>query len=349
MVDAGTSKVLDLCGGKSYIVTEFCQKQKDGTTHEVVELCGAQTFEATEFCQSANVVLDLCGSKTYKATEFCQSANVVLDLCGTALSKYTVDQECQNNIVMSKCNSVWFNPITQFCQESTNDVKALCGGNTYTATQICDKDIVSENLCLSFVEGTEREHFGKSKKQFCDWRDGQKYVYVPINGLDWMAENLNYEAAAASSCGYYTSCEYGHYYGRVNSSNLTFLSVCPENWRLPTREEVMNLIEYTGTSLNFNALRANDDRWIYANTHASCEEYPCDVYGFSVLPSGNNNGTPTNISLAGTSAYLWTSTPQSSSLHYHFLFMASATNFYFSVISTSNANAFAVRCVRGSN
>ncbi|MDR1811656.1 MAG: hypothetical protein LBQ87_02415, partial [Candidatus Fibromonas sp.] len=47
--------------------------------------------------------------------------------------------------------------------------------------------VISVGLCADFVEGTEREHYGQNKKQFCDERDGKKYVYVKINTQTWMA------------------------------------------------------------------------------------------------------------------------------------------------------------------
>jgi len=45
--------------------------------------------------------------------------------------------------------------------------------------------------CIGFTDGTTRQHYGKSKAQFCDSRDGKKYVYVTIGIQTWMAENWN--------------------------------------------------------------------------------------------------------------------------------------------------------------
>jgi len=55
-------------------------------------------------------------------------------------------------------------------------------------------------LCDGFTDGTTRVHYGRSKAQFCDSRDGRKYVYVTIGEQVWMAENLNYNAPG-SKCG----------------------------------------------------------------------------------------------------------------------------------------------------
>ncbi|MCL2282627.1 MAG: hypothetical protein FWC26_04850 [Fibromonadales bacterium] len=38
----------------------------------------------------------------------------------------------------------------------------------------------SVNLCASFTDDTTIPHYGQDKLQFCDKRDGNKYVYVVI-------------------------------------------------------------------------------------------------------------------------------------------------------------------------
>jgi uncharacterized protein (TIGR02145 family) len=150
-----------------------------------------------------------------------------------------------------------------------------------------------EGLCAGFVEGTERMHYGPSgentmnKPQFCDERDGQKYVYVTIGIQVWMAENLNY-AATDSKCYNNTdsNCDiYGRLYnwatatGNVSSSaNPSGVKgVCPSGWHLPS------YAEWTAfkTAVDPNAgtkLKAISSLW---TTNKGTDDY-----GFSALPGG---------------------------------------------------------------
>jgi hypothetical protein len=98
----------------------------------------------------------------------------------------------------------------------------------------------SGSLCDCFVEGTPRnggQYDGLP--QFCDERDGKKYVYVEIGGKKWMAENINHDDKTNSRCygddtggdNYY--CEQ---YGRLYDGWAANY-VCPEGWHLPSDAE----------------------------------------------------------------------------------------------------------------
>ena len=95
-----------------------------------------------------------------------------------------------------------------------------------------------------------------------DPRDGKAYRTVVVNGLTWMAENLNYadNEVGESLCinDEENLCElYGRLYSRdatMNSSSCEYRAmcdyltseliqgVCPDGWRLPTVEEAEGLV-----------------------------------------------------------------------------------------------------------
>jgi hypothetical protein len=75
--------------------------------------------------------------------------------------------------------------------------------------------------CSDYEEGAD----------FCDTRDGQVYAIKKINGIDWLAENLNY-AAPGSLC-YDNRSANCSLYGRLYTWE-TAQTVCPDGWRLPT-------------------------------------------------------------------------------------------------------------------
>jgi len=170
--------------------------------------------------------------------------------------------------------------------------------------------------CAGFVDGTERKHQGKNKPQFCDERDGKKYVYVEIGSQIWMAENLNYKAEG-STC-YNNNESYCNTYGGLynwatamnlpdecNSNNCTrqidivHQGICPEGWHIPTNDE-----RIVSSSTDLKAISG----W-YSNGSGT------DKYGFSALPGGLfADGNFVNIDNSG---YWWSATEFSDMQAYH--------------------------------
>jgi len=147
--------------------------------------------------------------------------------------------------------------------------------------------------CAVFVEGTEREHYGKSKPQFCDVRDNKKYVYVEINGQVWMAENLNYATSGKCYNDQESNCDtYGRLYNWTAAN-----TACPEGWRLPSNDDWLALMK----SINPGCYSIN----AYCNhvaaslkTASGWNDYNgTDDYGFSALPGGYGNSVGTFFEL----------------------------------------------------
>jgi len=140
------------------------------------------------------------------------------------------------------------------------------------------------DLCGDFDPDLEVEHYGKMKKQFCDERDGKKYVYVQIGSQIWMAENLNYNAVGSLCHGDNTGGDSQNRcdtYGRLYDWQ-TSLAVCPAGWHLPGKDEWEDLVDFIGSDVAGKKLKAEESGWIYDVTH-----FGTDDYGFSALPSSH--------------------------------------------------------------
>ncbi len=77
----------------------------------------------------------------------------------------------------------------------------------------------------------ETEFPGKSG-MFKDERDGQKYHWVRVQNLVWMADNLNYETEEGSWCVSKDCFKGGKYY-----TYSTAEQACPDGWHLPSKTE----------------------------------------------------------------------------------------------------------------
>jgi len=367
----GTDEIKKLCGGKIYAATQFCQED----TKAVRPLCGTATFAASEFCQQGtNAVMPLCNGKTFTASEFCQAGtSEVKPLCGTAT--FAATEFCQEgtNAVKPLCNGKTFT-ATEFCQAGTNAIKDLCGTQTYTATQFCQEgtnaveplcngqtypeflSCASNKLvCKNFTEGQTILHHGVQKPQFCDLRDGKRYVYVTIGVQPWMAENLNY-AAPGSKCGVGNdlgsslsdantpACDA---YGRLYNWE-TAMEACPVGWHLSNDAEWDALIgDAPGTA--GTRLRS------VTGWYSSGGYIPgTDDHGFSALPGGKGNpnypGQPNGYFYSGyfpnSLGYWWTTTYNGIYDEVKYRSM-DFTDSYVSNFVDDKSMMYSVRCVEG--
>ena len=214
--------------------------------------------------------------------------------------------------------------------------------------------------CAGFVNGTKRQHYEKDKEQFCDERDGKKYVYVQIDTQTWMAENLNYNADGsmcygdntggdsqnrcdtygrlynwATAMGFESSCNSNYCSSQINSPHR---GICPDGWHIPSDAEWTALTDYVGSTAGIK-LKAKSE-WNYSNG--------TDDYGFSALPGGRGLFQQQGVSLNSIgSSGTWQSATESASVGVWSRNMNNSSN-------NSNVNRggsgkshlFSLRCVR---
>ena len=121
-----------------------------------------------------------------------------------------------------------------------------------------------------------------------DTRDGQKYRTVKMGGATWMADNLNY-VIDGSGC-YGDDASNCKKHGRLYKWDAA-MDAClgmGGKWRLPTREEWDDLVDYAGGAVAGKKLKSKSG-WNRCNVG----KYVCvanangtDDYGFSALPGG---------------------------------------------------------------
>jgi len=206
----------------------------------------------------------------------------------------------------------------------------------------------SVNWCEGFVNGTPREHYGELKPQFCDERDGKKYVYVTIGEQTWMAENLNY-VTYGGKCGdgLYISnantptCDT---YGRLYEGNVAasrYSDLCPPGWYMPSLTEWETLVEALGGASEAGFKLKTTSGW---GINGDIDQNGADEYGFSALPSGYA-GPYDDFYEVGYSSYWWSSTahPHDNYTGYYIEIGSWGT---ISTASRGKSMLYSVRCLR---
>jgi uncharacterized protein (TIGR02145 family) len=187
-------------------------------------------------------------------------------------------------------------------------------------------------------------------ESFTDSRDGQSYDVVKIGNLSWMAENLNY-ATEMSVCpdGDSRNCKrLGRLYTWVDAK-----TVCPDGWRLPTKEDFESLVGATSEdaaqslspSLALSPSQSRAGAALKASDGWFKKGNGSDDFGFNALPAGYR-GADGKFDGIGGYAYFWSATEDAenreSNAFYLFLSFSS---------EAASINAFAkedyrsVRCV----
>ncbi len=137
-----------------------------------------------------------------------------------------------------------------------------------------------------------------------DWRDGAKYKTVRINGVNWMAENLNFVSPTGVQCynDLESICDVA---GRLYSWNAA-MSACPEQWHLPSKNDWDDMVSYV---VDHNA--PSPGRELKSSYGWLDGGNGFDLNAFAALPAGISEG-PNSYYGAGRNGHWWTSTAEHS-------------------------------------
>jgi len=299
------SCVTGKCDGKCYDQsTQFCSTQDN----KIYAKCDNAAYDTDkQFCLSGKRTAK-CDGYAYEAWQFCVNG-LVENKCGGVASGATYNpltEQCCGTEVCSKSSSsssILQSSSAVVVESSSSATPSSSSVAPSSSSEVASSSSVapssSGGLCAGFVNGTKREHYGKEKPQFCDERDGKKYVYVNIGTQTWIAENLNYEASG-SNC-YSNNASNCTTYGRLydwstamaldatcNSSSCVSLvqtphkGICPQGWHIPSDADWTTLMSFVGGALTAGKKLKATSGWNDGGNGT-------DNFGFSALPGGLGN------------------------------------------------------------
>ena len=249
-------------------------------------------------------------------------------------------------------------------------------GSSSSSVTLGDNEGASSNIDSLNLSSSDSEESGSSKVPepaegssssssveltygtMTDSRDGQTYKTVKIGDQTWMAENLNYEAAAsycykddATNCTKYgrlytwaaamdssetwTTNGKGCGYNKTCSPTYPVRGVCPSGWHLPSRAEWETLFNAVGELAAGKVLKSTSG-WISSSNGT-------DAFGFSALPAGFRD-IDGNYNFKGSHAHFWSSTEYHSGYAYYMYLLYSRGSAYLD-LNIKN-DGISVRCLK---
>ena len=193
--------------------------------------------------------------------------------------------------------------------ENAGEIKSLVGKRYYCDGTQWLSDEYMASIFTSVYDYPSKEFFFNPAINYgtmTDPRDGQTYKTTTIGSQVWMAENLNYvtvggvaDDGVGSQC-VLNSPHYCNISGRIYSWDAA-KNVCPEGWRLPSRDDFElllstvsdNVFYYQGDDGTVD-IEDNDAEKLKSQVVAlwSWSWNGTDDYGFSAIPDyGQLGGT----------------------------------------------------------
>lgn len=175
--------------------------------------------------------------------------------------------------------------------------------------------------------------FAGCSETFTDARDGRTYKIARIGSQTWMGENLDYKTAESSCAdGDERNCEK---YGRLYAWNEA-LGICPDGWRLPSRDDFLKLVNDVGGEVVAGAALKSGSGWFKKGNGN-------DRYDFSGLPAGFKNGAGKFDGIGGY-AYFWSSSEGEDDMAYYMFLDFSSDAAKMNAFVKTDARS--VRCVK---
>ena len=179
---------------------------------------------------------------------------------------------------------------------------------------------------------------------------GRQYRTVEINGVTWLAENLNLVFPGVKFGKYYDDhnpccCYYNNrtqeiepHYGLLYNWYAVNLLQTNKNlyipgWRVATRQDWIDLINYVG---------ANSGKKLKSVEGWDNNGGGTDDFGFTALPAGLFQSNA--YSNKGTQAHFWTSTAYDSTYKWEYVFYDNSNNF--TTGGQSSVNYHSIRLVK---
>ena len=232
MTDNDNGSVTIICGADSSVFYK--------------PLCAGKVYNPdSSFC-FVTTIYRKCGEKIYNPDSLYCAGSFLLPL-GEPIprcknSSYNPDSLfCHKDSLYKLCDGWIYDPDKKFC---VNDREFdQCGVGIYDQSlQFCENgELKNGNAICEFIAYD-------STDAFCDTRDTTVYKYVVLEGSDysetWMAEDLHYETSGYDPDTNLDISWQNNYGGHgIFYTWTTAISVCPEGWHLPSKEEYESLIE----------------------------------------------------------------------------------------------------------
>lgn len=250
MTDNDNGSVTIICGADSSVFYK--------------PLCAGKVYNPdSSFC-FVTTIYRKCGGKIYNPDSLYCAGNFLLPL-GEPIprcknSSYNPDSLfCHKDSLYKLCDGWIYDPDKKFC---VNDREFdQCGVGIYDQSlQFCENgELKNGNAICEFIAYD-------STNAFCDTRDTTVYKYVVLEGSDysetWMAEDLHYETSGYDPDANLDISWQNNYGGHgIFYTWTTAISVCPEGWHLPSKEEYKSLIEAADKATIEKALGSTMTYW----------------------------------------------------------------------------------------